>query len=184
VSIPGNSLQTFVFAFTPGGAFSPLDMQLAFQCAGSAPAPITTGLDTILLSASATAIADIVALAATAGSNGIVDVAGTAGAGAFAVATVNVGAAAQITVTADTGSAVLPVGLSLCQTNPATGACASAVGPSVVAQIDAGQTPTFAVFVAGQGVVPFDPAANRVFVRFKDQGGVVRGATSVAVRTQ
>ncbi len=30
----------------------------------------------------------------------------------------------------------------------------------------------------------FDPAVNRVFVRFTDNGGLVRGATSVAVRTQ
>ena len=51
--------------------------------------------------------------------------------------------------------------------------------------INAGATPTFAVFVDGLGtVVPFDPAVNRIFVRFKDSGGVTRGLTSVAVRTQ
>ena len=44
-------------------------------------------------------------------------------------------------------------------------------------------TPTFAVFVTGAGIVPFDPAVNRVVVRFKDAQGVVRGATSVAART-
>ena len=40
------------------------------------------------------------------------------------------------------------------------------------------------MFVQGQGTVPFDPANNRVFVRFKDGDGIIRGATSVAVRTQ
>jgi hypothetical protein len=39
------------------------------------------------------------------------------------------------------------------------------------------------VFVTATGSVPFDPAANRIIVEFKD-ADVVRGATSVAVRTQ
>ena len=50
--------------------------------------------------------------------------------------------------------------------------------------IAANATPTFAIFVRGSGNVLFDPARNRIFVRFKDGGGVTRGATSVAVRTQ
>ena len=45
-------------------------------------------------------------------------------------------------------------------------------------------SPTFAVFVQGHGVVPFDAANNRVFLRLKDAAGVTRGATSVAVRTE
>jgi hypothetical protein len=40
-------------------------------------------------------------------------------------------------------------------------------------------------FVAGGGaVVPDLPAINRVFVRFTDAGGALRGETSVAVRTR
>jgi hypothetical protein len=30
--------------------------------------------------------------------------------------------------------------------------------------------------------IPFNPATSRIFVRFMDAGGVLRGATSVAVR--
>jgi len=144
--------------------------------------PINVGLNTLLLSASVSPVADIVALAASNG--GIVDIPGVGGTGAFAVATVNVGASGSITASADTGSATLPVNIFLCQTNPATGQCISAIGPSVITQINANATPTFGIFVQGGGNVPFDPAANRIFVRFKDAGGVTRGSTSVAVRTQ
>jgi hypothetical protein len=190
VTIPGNSAQTFVFAFTPTAAFGPVDVQLAFQCAGAALAPIITGLDTILLSASSTAVPDLIALAATTGNNGILDLTAAAPAGralvvvgAFSVASANVGAAGSITVQPDTGSANLPLALSICQTNPQTGACLSGAGQSVTTQINAGETPTFAVFGTALSPIPFDPANNRVFVRYKDQGGVVRGSTSVAVRT-
>jgi hypothetical protein len=76
------------------------------------------------------------------------------------------------------------VTLLICQTNPASGACLAAPAPSVTTTIAANATPTFGIFVAGSGTVPFDPANNRVFVSFGDSGGTVRGSTSVAVRTQ
>jgi hypothetical protein len=97
---------------------------------------------------------------------------------------VNVGASGSITASADTGSASLPANISLCQTDPATGQCISAIVASVTTQINANATPTFGIFVQGNGNVAFDPAVNRVFVRFKDSGSVTRGSTSVAVRTQ
>ncbi len=50
-------------------------------------------------------------------------------------------------------------------------------------QIGADETPTFGIFVQGTGNIPFDPANNRIFLRFRDVGGEVRGATSVAART-
>jgi DNA-binding beta-propeller fold protein YncE len=182
VSIPGNALQTFVFAFTPAlPAFPPTDIQLAFQCAGAALAPIAIGLDTLLLSASATPVPDVIALAATAGNNGIVDIPGPGARGAFAVATANVGAAGLMTVSADTGEADLPLALTVCQTD-AAGLCQSEIGPAVTAQIDAGQTSTFSVFATALDVFVFDPANHRVFLRVVDQTGVTRGATSVAAR--
>jgi hypothetical protein len=159
-------------------------VRLRFGCENSLAAESVVGLNTVLLSASNTAVPDIVALAATSSNDGIVNVAGTTGAGAFAVATVNVGAPGTIAASVDTGSATLPEVINLCQTDPATGQCISGIGPSVTTQINANATPTFGIFVQGNGNVPFDPAANRVFVRFKDGGGVTRGSTSVAVRTQ
>jgi hypothetical protein len=78
----------------------------------------------------------------------------------------------------------LPLAISLCQTDPASGQCVSPVGPSVTTTINANATPTFAIFATASGSVPFDPANNRIFVVFSDAGGAVRGSTSVAIQTQ
>jgi hypothetical protein len=125
-----------------------------------------------------------VALAATLNNDGIVNILGANGTGVFATATVNLGAAATIIASADTGGASLPVNISICQTDPAMGQCISALGSNVTTTINPNATPTFGIFVQGNGTVPFDPAMNRIFVRFRDTGGVTRGSTSVAVRTQ
>jgi uncharacterized membrane protein len=183
VSLSPGAAQSFVISFTPSGAFSPTNEALAFNCTGQLAAVPQLGLNTLLLSASTTPVPDIVALAAS-GDPGIVDIPGANGAGAFAVATVDVGAGATITATANTGSATLPVSIALCQTDPTSGSCISPIGPSVTTTIAANATPTFGIFVGGSGTVPFDPANNRIFVQFADQSGVIRGSTSVAVRTQ
>jgi hypothetical protein len=183
-NIPAGAAQSFVFAITPTAPIAPTDVQFSFDCANTESAPINVGLNTLLLSASNTPVPDIVALAATTTNDGIVNIPGTSGTGAFAVATVNVGAIGTITGSADTGNATLPLNIALCQTDPATGQCISAIDSTVTTTINANATPTFGIFVQGNGNVPFDPAANRIFVRFKDGGNVTRGSTSVAVRTQ
>ncbi len=99
----------------------------------------------------------------------------------------NVGSEGMITASADTGASTIPVTISICETDPASGACLATrvdAATGVTTQIDAGETPTFGIFVDSDEVIVFDPAVNRVFVRFTDNGGVVRGATSVAVQTQ
>jgi hypothetical protein len=168
---------------TPTDAFPPTSVALDFYCAGAPSAPTFPGLDTLLLSASTTPVPDIIALGATATNDGIVHIPSTSGANAFVVATDNVGAATSITASANTGTATLPLTISLCQTNPTTGQCTSAVGSTVTTTIAANATPTFAIFVAASGSVAFDPANNRIFVQFADSGNLVRGATSVAVET-
>ena len=124
---------------------------------------------------------DVVALAASP-VPGYVEIPSNTGTGVFAVATVNLGAAASITVTGDTGTANVPVNIMVCQTT-STGACMSPPTTNVVATIANNATPTFGFFVTGSGNVADQPAVNRVFARFTDAGGAVRGATSVAVRT-
>src|SRR5262249_54165052 len=183
--------QTYVISVTPDAPIPPTDIVFDFAGANTTPAVVLPGINTLQLSASPEATPDIVALAAS-GDPGIVDIPGVSGArafgasgtGVFAVATVNVGVGGTITATADTGNASLPVTITICQTNPVTGACRAQPAASASTTINAGDTPTFGIFVTGSGPVPFDPANNRVFVRFKDAGGVTRGATSVAVRTQ
>jgi hypothetical protein len=184
VDIPARAAQSFIFALTPTGPIVPTDVQLSFECTNANPAPIRTGLNTFLFSASATPVADIVALAATLTNDGIVNIPGTNGTGVFAVATVNVGAGDNLTVSADTGGAILPVNIFICQTDPQTGACFLPPDSSVTTTILSNETPTFGLFVAAAGDVSFVPETNRIFVRFKDSGSVTRGLTSVAVRSQ
>jgi hypothetical protein len=184
VDIAAGTARSFVISLTPIAPITPVDVQFDYRCTNSSSAPVSVGLNTLLFSASLTPVPDIVALAATFNNDGIVNIPGAAGTGVFAVATVNVGAGGSITASAETGSAALPVNVFLCQTDPATGQCISTIGPDVTTQINANATPTFAVFVQGNGNVPFDPAANRIFVLFKDSGNVTRGSTGVAVRTQ
>lgn len=184
INISPGQFGSFLLALTPRATFAAQDISFQFNCATADDAPIFLGLNTLLVSSSATPVPDIVALAATVGGDGIVNVPGVAGTGFFAVATANVGASSSITASASSGSRSLPAVLSICETNPATGSCLAPPAASVSTSINAGATPTFAIFAKGSGSIPFDPANNRVFVVFRDGGGQVRGATSVAIRTQ
>jgi hypothetical protein len=185
VSIPAGGAQSFVIALAPGGTISPTNIGLLFGCDNANPAPVVTGVDTLLLSASTFATADIVTLAATANSDGIMHIAGSAGAGAFAVATVNLGAAAAVTARpTSTGTTTLPLSLTICQTVPATGQCMATPAAFVQTTIAADATPTFAIFGAASGTIAFAPQTSRVFVQFTDNSGAIRGGTSVAVETQ
>lgn len=182
-TVAAGATQHFVLGFQPSEAFGPADVSLGFACASTNRAPVTVGVDTILLVASVSPVPDLIALAATASQDGIVDIPGPVGAGAFAVATVNAGIAGSITVRADTNGVGLPLDLTVCETG-AGGACLLPPAQSVVSQIASGATPTFSVFAVSSADIPFDPAGRRLFLRFTDGGGVTRGSTSVAVRTQ
>jgi YVTN family beta-propeller protein len=184
VNIAAGQPQSFVIALTPTAAFAPTNVAFAFTCANApSPAASTIGVDTLNLSGSTTPVPDVVALAAS-GDPGFVDIPGATGTGVFAVATVNLGIDATITAAANTGTANLPVTLTVCQTNPTSGACLAAPAPSATTDIPPNATPTFGIFVTGSAAVANSPGVNRIFVQFNDANGVLRGETSVAVRTQ
>jgi hypothetical protein len=186
VNIPAGGFQTFVVSITPSALLAPTDVKFFFSGANTFPTPALTGIDTLLLSASLNPVPDLIALAATPSGDLITTIPGNSGMSAFAVAAANVGVTGSITVSADTGAANLPLAISVCETD-INAACIPGLGPgaSVTTTITAGATPTFSIFVTALGApVPFNPAANRIFVRFKDAGNVTRGSTSVAVRTQ
>jgi virginiamycin B lyase len=195
VTIPPGGAQSFLLAFQTAQFLSspvPLvavpasfsgDVAFSFTCTNTTAAASVSGLNTLSLVSSINPTPDVIALAATASHDGIVDIPGTSGTGAFAVATANVGDAGTVTAYANGGFGILPVTVTICQTNPVTGQCLAPPLPQFQLTIAAGATPTFSVFVQAYGAVPFQPAANRISVGFITNQNKV-GSTSVAVRTQ
>ena len=183
MDVGAGAVQTFVLSITPSAEMPPTDLNFSFSCTNALPATSISGVNTLLFSASSTPVPDMVALAATPRGDGIVDVP-ISGSAIFAVATSNVGASATITARAVPRPGTLPLDFSICQTDAATGACATAPAAAVTTTAVAGSTPAFGIFVNGRGLpVAFDPATNRAVVEFLDGAGVVRGSTSVAVQT-
>ena len=184
-AITSGGSQSFVFGITPTEEMPATDVALEFRCANSTGAASFVGLNTLLLSASQTPGPDLIALASTLSNNGVMEM--TANNGFFTAATINVGSTAAITATADTGNASLPMTLSLCETDPVTSICINPTQPStepVVVEIAQGASPTFAVFASATDLIALDPAQARVFLRFSDEQGRVKGATSVAVQSR
>ncbi|NCA78042.1 MAG: hypothetical protein EOM90_17080 [Alphaproteobacteria bacterium] len=184
VSIPAGAVQQFVFGITPTATFTATEIPVVFDCTNSAPAPSHTGVNTFILSASSSVPADLVAIASTVNNDGIVQVDPSTGIGFFATAAVNIGSTGTIQVQADDGERVLPLTLEICETTASgqrIGSCASRLTRTV----NADETVYYTVNVfASQGVeIPFDPAFNRLYLRFVENGTTV-GATNVAVTTE
>ncbi len=179
VDIPAGGFQQFVFGYTPSASLAATDIRLVFDCENTAPVETIVGVNTFLLSSSSTPAPDMVAIGATVGNDGIMNV--PPAGGFFAAAAVNIGAADLITATIDTGSASLPLSIAICQSDP-TGACLAPPSASVGVTVATNEVVTFSIFASASGAIPFSAATNRVYLRLAS-GGVVRGATSVAVRT-
>ena len=180
VAIPGNGLQSFLLSFNASTPLAAPGLALQFVCADRIPVTTIPGVNTVDLLFSSSPIPDVIALAATASGTGIVTVP-LSSAGAFAVASDNVGAGGSLIVSLDTGSATLPLTATLCQTD-AQAQCLSPPAATVTFADSAGGTPTFSVFLTAAAPIALDPANSRIYVRFKDSGGVSHGSTSVAVQ--
>ena len=184
VSIGANGSQTFVLAMQSASPLTLASGALIFGCGAGQTAPTIAGVNTIDLVISGSPIADVIALSATASKDGIVTVPfSNKQAGAFSVASINIGKADTLRVQPDTGSATLPLALTVCQTNPSTGACLGNAAASVTTTINTSDTPTFAIFATTTAQIPFSPGTARIYLRFFDSGGGQHGSTSVAVKT-
>src|SRR5439155_3413295 len=82
VDIPPGGGQSFVISLTPTAAVPSTTMTFDFCGTNAAPVSTIPGVNTLLFSASATPIPDVVALAATISNDGIVNVPGATGSAA------------------------------------------------------------------------------------------------------
>jgi hypothetical protein len=57
------------------------------------------------------------------------------------------------------------------------------IGDNILENVGAGENRTVVVWVTFRGCINFDPAANRIFVRFKDASNNLIGSTSTAIST-
>jgi plastocyanin len=185
VDIPAGGIATFVFSLTEVGSRSFADLRIDTACGNRGSAPVIAGVNTFRFTSTALSLPDIVALAATAQSDGRVNLPTGGGASAFSVATANLGSVGSVVVTPERGlnTPALQT-LEICRTNATTGVCETPRASSVTQLFQANGSHTFAVFVRSGGAVANDPANNRIFVHFRTPGGQSVGATSVAVRTQ
>jgi len=188
VNIAAGAAQSFVFAFTPNAPYAGGDMPLVFDCANTNPAAVTAGVNSFWMSASNTPGADIVAVSDTGSAVGLNTLPGVVETidrqknGAFVVAISNVGSAANLIARPVLSQDSITVTPRICQTNTTTGTCLASAAASVSFSIGANQTASFAIFVDDGLPVAFEPGNNRISVRF-EEGGALRGSTSVAVRT-
>lgn len=178
LNINAGEVACYLLSFTPSSSFSATSVQVIAKADNALDTNLLSGINTWLLRSTAAPGPDIIALTTTTDFHQV----SCSGLNVFAVALSNVGAAAtgDITVSANTGSATLPVSVSIQETDPGTGAI---IGDNILQSVGAGANRTVAVFVTFNGCINFDPAANRIFIEFRDASNNIVGSTSTAVST-
>lgn len=185
-NIPAGGARSFVLSFTPhaGTLAVSHDQRLRFKCDNADAARVSNGINTVLLSFGSDASPDLIAMAVTPSGDGILRLADENTNGAFAAAVANVGAAGELTVRPSATGAAADLDLVICETDAATGACLASPGDEIARNFGADETASFAIFARPQGQsVAFAPATARIRVEALDADSIIRGATSVAIRT-
>lgn len=184
--VPAGGSRSFLLSFTPaaGAVGDGYELPIRYMCDNSDAAAILTGINSILLSFGPVAPPDLVQIALTPSSDGILRLADANTNGAFAMAVANVGAEGELSVQPGATGGANGIGLAICETDPGSGACLAPAGDAVTRSFAANETASFAIFARPQGqAVAFAPGSARIRVEARDGAGVIRGATSVAVRT-
>jgi hypothetical protein len=177
LEIPAGQARCYVLYFTPSAPFASTDVHIQASAANAAVTTLLVGVNTWSLRATSAAGPDIIALTTTTDFHQV----SCQGTKPFAVALSNVGSgSSQVTVSADTGAAILPVTVNIQETDPTTGVV---IGDNVLQNVGPGENRTVVVWVTFNGCIGFDPAVNRIFVRFRDASNNLIGSTSTAIST-
>ncbi len=180
VDVPASASQSFLLVVEPTAAFPSTTVKVVFDCTNTAPAPVFTGVNTAVVTATSAPTPDLIAIASTPTADGVLRIPGENTTALFAAAAVNIGVGGTMVAEADTGLASIPVDVSVCPTN-ADGVCLAPPGVEAPKTVLSGDVQTFNVFARSSGPIAFDPVANRINVRFATLDGGILGSTSVAL---
>lgn len=169
-SLDPRGSRALALAFTADDTFDGTASPI-FECSGGATADVLYGVNTLALTVSETAPADILAIGlALPNNDGVIRIASEGGRQAMAIAAVNIGAADTVTVRPVGVYGLndrLPAALTICESG-SDGRCLSAPTGEVSVSFARDQVRTFSVFAqAESGIgITLAPANTRVEVRF------------------
>jgi len=183
--IAPNSNASFVMLLRSDQPIAPVQLRWAATCSRGTGTSAIDGVNTLQFSASQSPSPDLLAIAATLQNDGVMHMQGNStgnSAGVAGIAAVNIGAAGTLSVRPRVTSAP-DLAVTICATNPVTGACIEPASVSLSQPFAADSVLTYSVFATTSGSLALDPANRRIFVEFFDEGGSLRGATSIAVES-
>jgi CubicO group peptidase (beta-lactamase class C family) len=181
VTIAAGTAQNFLLEITASANIAARDIGFSFQC-DEASATNFPGVNTVRITASTTALPDLIPIMVSATGDGVMRIDQPGGASALAAAVVNIGAQGDVRLRVDGGEYFWPVTYSLCETSN-TGACLFAPTETLDISFAPDQTRTFSLFAKASNRlgIPFLPQLARTFLRMETLDGDTLAASSVAL---